>query len=86
MPIKPLKTKADRMAEARERAQSVMEEMVRLGPTLNPLLEKLKPGMDITEQCPKCGAKLSMKRPHERIYVKCETEGCLHFEQQPQSW
>ena len=83
MTVVPFKTKQDLVTEARARAQAVVDELVRLQPALNPLLARLQPGMSLVEDCPKCGAKLSLERPEERIYVRCETAGCLHFEQQP---
>ena len=86
MGIEQFKTKAEQLEARRASVAAVVEEMERLGPALTPMLAKLKPGMALVELCPKCGGKLSIQRPLERIYAKCETEGCLHFEQQPQSW
>lgn len=82
--VETFKTKQVLADEAKARAQVVMDELVRLQPALNPLLARLQPGVSLVEDCPKCGAKLTLDRPGERIYVFCETPGCLHFEQQPQ--
>ena len=84
MAVETFKTKQVLADEAKARAQVVIVELARLKPALEPLLARLKPGMNLVEACPKCGARLTLDRPGERIYVKCETAGCLHFEQQPQ--
>jgi hypothetical protein len=81
--VVPLQTLAEMKEKARGTARMAIEKMVTAQPLLQEWRAKLPIGKQEVVECPVCHGRLSLDQsPYNgHIFAKCETKGCLHFQE-----